>query len=541
MLDFRILGPLEVERDGVPVELGGQRPRAALALLLFDANRVVSSERLVDALWGERPPPTAAAALRNVITQLRKALGAEAIETRVPGYVLRLDDNGFDLSRFERGVAAADQAAPAERAALLRAALAEWRGSPLPELAYEPFLQGEIRRLEELRVAAHEELFDAELELGAHGQLVPQLESEIVRNPHRERLRGQLMLALYRSGRQVDALQAYHDARRTLADELGLEPGPALRRLHTAILRHETDTDTGSSLPDGPSRNHVPDIAETLLAGRLVAVLASTADLAPQLAERVRYPPGAAVETPRVSQYAATMRGYGPLHDELRALAEANGAPTDVHRFFASLPPLLRARNLPHQLLVTTDYDGALERAFADAGEEVDVVTYLAGGPDRGKFCHLSPDGSAHVIDVPGDYATELSLDRRTVILRVRGRFDPEPARMWESFVVTEDDHLDYLRRADVPGRVPVSLAATLRRNHFLFLGYAVDDWCLRLVLGRICPETPLAYRSWAVASTPAPTVAELWRQAGVELVRSDAESYVAALATAIADTEVPA
>ena len=209
--------------------------------------------------------------------------------------------------------------------------------------------------------------------------------------------------------------------------------------------------------------------------------------------------------------------------------------PTPLHRFFASLPPLLRERGLPHQLLVTADYDGALERAFAEGGEDVDVVAYLAAGPSRGRFCHISTEQGARVIDSPGDYATEISLERRTVILRVRGRFDASPAREWESFVVTEDDHLDYLRRADLAGGLPVGLAAALRRSHFLFLAYAVRDWCLRLVLSRICMEMPLAYRSWAVTPESRPTEAELWRAVGVELHQAPLESYLDALRQAVA------
>jgi DNA-binding SARP family transcriptional activator len=535
MLDFRILGPLEVDRDGTPVELTGQRQRAVLVLLLLEANRVVSAERLIDALWGEQPPATAASSLRNAVSQLRKQLGSEVVETRPPGYLLRVRGDRFDLARFEQRVAAAGQAAPDGRVSLLREALGEWRGPPLQELAYEPFLQGEIRRLEELHVAVQEDVIDAELDAGLQAALIPKLEALIAEHPHRERLRGHLMLALYRSGRQADALEAYQDARRALAGDLGLEPGPALRRVHGAILRQEAGLETAPSDDRKPSRDHLPEVAEAILAGRLVAVLASTADLAPRLAARFRYPPGDVAETPRVSQHVATMRGYGPLHDELRAIAEAGAEPTSVHRFFASLPPLLRERGVPHQLLVTPDYDGALERAFVEAGEEVDVVAYLAAGPDRGKFCHHAPGGTTRVIDVPSDYAVELSLEQRTVILKVRGRADLTPAREWESFVVTEDDHLDYLGRADVAGAVPVGLAATLRRSHLLFLGYSVRDWCLRLVLGRICAVTPLAYKSWAVSPEPGPTEAELWRRMGVELAQAPLESYVEALASMIA------
>ena len=533
MLDFRILGRLEVVRDGSALELTGRRTISALVFLLLEANRVVPAERIVDALWGEEPPPTAQTALRNTVSQLRKVLGNEAIETRPPGYMLKVDADAIDLARVERRIAAAGKTQGPGRVRLLREALAEWRGTPFQDIPYATFLQGEARRIEELELFVQEELIDAELEAGAAAELVPQIESLVVRHPQRERLRGQLMLALYRSGRQAEALQAYHDARRVLAEELGLEPSPALRRLHGSILRQEAALESVASQPDGPAElGQLPEVAAALLGGRLVPVIASAPDVAADLAERFAYPPDEVVETSRVSQYAASLRGHGPLHDELRA--RANGEPTPVHRFFAALPPLLRERGLPHQLLVTTDYDGALERAFADAREEVDVVAYLAAGPHRGRFCHIAPDAAVRVIDAPSEYATELSLERRTVILRVRGRADESFAGEWESFVVTEDDHLAYLRRADVVAALPVGLAATLRRSHFLFLGYAVRDWCLRLVLGRLCPETPLAYHSWAVSPAPGPAERELWAAAGVDLVRAALEPYVDALSQAV-------
>lgn len=535
MLAFRILGRFEAIRDGAVVEVSGQRQLAALVALLLSPNRVVPAERIVDAVWGEQPPATAAAALRNTVVQLRKLLGNEAIETRPPGYVLRVDPESVDVLRVEQKIAAAELAGPEERLRLLRSALDEWRGEPLQELAYAGFVQDEIRRLDELQLFLREEVTDAQLAAGADSRLVPAIESLVARHPHRERLRAQLMLALYRSGRQAEALQAYHEARRVLVDELGLEPGPELRRLHGAILRQEADLDTTAKADGTPNVQHLEEVARALFSGRLVPVLASAGELAADLAARFAYPAGDVLETARVSQYAATLRGYGPLHDEVRAMIETRGEPTAVHRFFASLPPLLRERGLPQQLLVTTDYDGALERAFSDAGEEFDVVAYLASGPHRGRFCHIAPGDPARVIDVPSDYAAELSLEHRTVIVRVRGRADPSPSRDWESFVMTEDDHIDYLRRADVAGALPVGLAATLRRSHFLFLGYAVRDWTLRLVLGRICTETPLAYRSWAVMPEPGLTEAELWRAIGVDLMRAPLEPYLDGLARTVA------
>jgi DNA-binding SARP family transcriptional activator len=493
----------------------------------------VSTDRLVDALWGEQPPPTAPTSLRNAVSQLRKILGSDALETRDRGYTLRVADDRFDLVRFERLLREArDVPAPA-RGALLREALGEWRGRPLAELAFEPFLAGEIRRLEELRVSAQEDALEADLEAGLHNEIVVEIQTLVSEHPHRERLRGQLMTALYRSGRQAEALQAYQEARRALAEELGIEPSPALRQLHGALLRQEAGLSSNARRGSEVESDHLNEVVDAILAGRVVPVIALSPDFAPSLAERFRYPPGGVVETPRVSQYAAALRGYGPLYDELRAIAEAEGEPTPVHRFFASLSPLLHERGLPQQLVVTADYDDALERSFSDAGEDVDVVSYLASGRNRGKFCHLSPDGSVHVITDPTEYAVELSLDRRPVILRVRGRAVQKSSREWESFVVTEDDHIDYLDRANVASGVPIALAATLRRSHFLFLGYSMSDWCLRLLLGRIWPEPP-AYRSWAVGPKPGPVESELWRRFDVEFVEAD-ERYVEALRAAIA------
>jgi hypothetical protein len=338
------------------------------------------------------------------------------------------------------------------------------------------------------------------------------------------------MLALYLAGRQADASQAYQDARRTLLAELGMEPGPALKQLHGAIIRQEIDVPDARRARGSPA-HELGDVATAILAGRVVPVLGEDAESAiVHLAERFKYPRGEPAELPRVSQYVAAMRGYGPLYDELREVVSGDGSPGAVHRFFASLPPLLRANGAPHQLLVTTSYGLALERAFEAAGEEVDVVSYIASGRDRGRFCHLSPDGATRVIDVPNMYATELSLDRRTVILKIRGQIDPSDAGA-DSFVVTEDDYIDYLLRADVASAVPVGLAATLRRSHFLFLGYTVRDWHLRLVLGRMWGDEPVAYRSWAVHPKPGPAERELWRRLDVELAETPLELYVEGLA----------
>jgi len=238
VLDFRILGPLEVVEDGRPLTLGGGRQRALLAILLTRANEVVSTDRLVDELWGTDPPREAANALQYHVSQLRKTLGpSEVIVTRSPGYLIRVDQNEFDLLRFERLAEEARNARPEEAAQLLRDALALWRGATLADLAEESFAQAEILRLDELRLGAVERRIDADLALGHGRELVGELEALVHEHRYREPLRGRLMLALYGSGRQAEALEVYRETRRLLVDELGLEPGPALQALEQAILR----------------------------------------------------------------------------------------------------------------------------------------------------------------------------------------------------------------------------------------------------------------------------------------------------------------
>ena len=240
MLEFRVLGPLEILDGDTPVPLGGRNQRALLTLLLLRANEAVSAERLVDQMWGEHPPRTATTSLQNTVVQLRKLLGPGLLHTRPTGYLLEVDGSQLDLACFDELVRRArDAAEPPERALLLREALALWRGAPLADMELETFAQGEIRRLEELRLGALEDRIAAELESGANAQLVAEIESLVREHPLRERLRAHLMLALYRSGRQAEALSAYHEARRTLVEDHGLDPGPELQALHGSILRHE--------------------------------------------------------------------------------------------------------------------------------------------------------------------------------------------------------------------------------------------------------------------------------------------------------------
>jgi DNA-binding SARP family transcriptional activator len=254
-VDFRILGPLEVWDGERQIAVRGSKQRSLLAVLLLHVNEVVSTDRLIDLLWGEDPPEAGGAALRVRVSQLRKALGAGggAIVTRSPGYVLELDDALLDLRRFEQLVAQA-ATEPLEAAAdRLREALRLWRGDPLAEFAYEDFAQTAIARLVELRLAALERRVEADLALGGHADVIPELEALVEEHPLREGPTRHLMLALYRGGRQADALAAYRRSRSRLVDELGLEPTPALQELEKAILQHDAALEL--ELPVAPKRS----------------------------------------------------------------------------------------------------------------------------------------------------------------------------------------------------------------------------------------------------------------------------------------------
>jgi DNA-binding SARP family transcriptional activator len=234
VLDFRLLGPLEViDGDGRPLPLGGQKQRALLALLLLDANKVVSTDRLLDVLWDGEPPRTAATSLQNMVSALRKQLGREHVVTRPPGYALDVDPRQVDLSRLEQLIAAAKLGEAEQRAAAVRAALALWRGEPLAEFAYDAFAQAEIARLAELRSALLEARIEADLAAGRHEELVGELEGLVAQHPVRERLRGQQMLALYRTrGRRSSRSWASSPGRR-----------------FSACRRRSSDRRQGSSRP----------------------------------------------------------------------------------------------------------------------------------------------------------------------------------------------------------------------------------------------------------------------------------------------------
>ena len=242
-VEFRILGPIEAWGEGGTLRLGGPKQRAVLAVLLLHANRVVPVEQIADDLYGDAAPATAVAQVRDHVSQLRKRLGqtrgpgvsASVIETHPPGYLFRVGPDQVDAFRFEglteEAFGALDKKDAHAAADLLRQALALWRGPPLADFLYEPFAQPAIARLEALRLRAVERRIEADLDLGRDGQLVGELQQLVTEHPLREQLRAHLMLALYRSGRQAEALEVYHDTRDVLGEGLGIEASPALREL----------------------------------------------------------------------------------------------------------------------------------------------------------------------------------------------------------------------------------------------------------------------------------------------------------------------
>lgn len=557
MHEFRILGPLEVrDPSGVDVPLGGQKQRAVLALLLLHAGRVVPTDRLLDDLWGEQPPPTASSSLQNLVSQLRKILGRDVIVTRPPGYVLQVEAAQVDLRRFEQTLAKAREVEPAARAALLREALGLWHGPPLAEFAFERFAENEIGRLEDLRLAAVEERIEADLELDRHAELVGELEGLVAEHPYRERLRGQLMLALYRSGRQAEALRVYQETRHALVDELGIEPSRSLQQLHASILRQEAGLE--QTAPVRPVTDDHGEIVRALVAGRLVTVLGPAVNRSEEAGENGTAPPGPFLpdgtdvvaylancfdapagherEIARISQYVALVQGVGPLYDELHDLLDRDYEPGELHRGLARVARALQEVGGPPQLVVSTNYDVALERALAEAGVPFDVVSYVAAGRNRGKFLHVAAEGVATLVDLPNVYAA-IPADR-TVVLKLHGQVDRSPEREWESFVLSEDDYIDYLAQSELASIVPVAIAARLRRSHFLFLGYPLQEWRLRVFLHRVWGQDKAAYRSWAVQARPDRLEREFWRQRGVDLFDVPLTEYVGELERRLAERE---
>ncbi len=366
-MEFRILGPLEVWDGGCEVSLGGRKPRALLALLLLHVNEVVSTDRLIDELWGEDSPERAAAALRVNVSRLRKSLPQDVLTTRSPGYEIRVEPDDLDLDRFERlvdegrGLRARGLAADASER--LREALALWRGPALAEFAYESFAQTAIARLEEIRLAAVELRIDADLALGRHDELVGELEALVAEQPLRERLRGHLMTALYRSGRQADALEAYKDARRALVGELGVVPSIALQELERAILRQEPALDLPATAPASVGEDVDRSILVAITDQQRVDALLAVAE------PLVRDPPRVMILARLVAD-AAELRSASAGLEEHRSALQARGVVARAASFTSTTPGEELAR-------LATELD--VDLLLADAPDEL----LAEGAPDE--------------------------------------------------------------------------------------------------------------------------------------------------------------
>jgi hypothetical protein len=270
--------------------------------------------------------------------------------------------------------------------------------------------------------------------------------------------------------------------------------------------------------------------------------LPSGAELSRHLAARFDYPDADLDELGRVSEYAYVMTGSGPLYDQLHEIFDADYAIGPLHRFLAALPARLRGAGRPGAapLLLTTNYDDALERALGDAGEPFDVVSYLADGEHAGKFVHRAPDADPVVVERPNEYRA-LRPGERVVILKMHGAVDRSAEDApWDSYVITEDHYIEYLARTDIANLVPVTLTARLRRSHFLFLGYSMRDWNLRVILHRIWGEQKLKYKSWAVQRRPSELDREFWELRGVDVLDVPLDDYVVALAAALDELLAP-
>ena len=364
---------------------------------------MVSSDRLIDALWGETPPPTVAKVLQNYVGRLRRALDGQEqrLQTRGRGYVLRVENGELDLDRFERLVSEGGEALarerPADAAARLQEALGLWRGPPLADFEYEAFAQPEIARLQERHTAALEQRIDAELALGRHADLVAELEGLVAQHPLRERLRAQLMVALYRCGRQADALEAYGEARRALLDELGVEPGPALRELQAAILRQDPELAPAPGTWPRPTRPPPHRLAMLAIGGALlVGAAVAAALLAGSDRENVRARLGANL---------------------VAAIDLADGAVTDAVDVGPS-PSHLAADG--RTLWVTNADGGSVSRVDLDDRAVRQTVT-VGSGPAGVAVAA----GAAWVANSRDGTVSRIERDTNTVVQRVRVGTNP--------------------------------------------------------------------------------------------------------------------
>ena len=345
-VEYRVLGPFEVRRGDEPVRLPTGNERALLAMLLLHANEPVSSDRLIDALWGESPPPSAAKMVQIYISRLRQRLdpepasdaddGGAVLVTHAGGYQLRVVPGTSDLDEFgqlrREGTRALASGHHARALAKLSQALALWRGPALADFSFAAFAQQEIARLDDLRLATLEDRIEAELALGRHADLVGELKALVAANPLRERLRGQLILALYRAGQQADALAEYRETRRMLVGELGIEPGAELQELERAILRHDPALDQGAPIAppatDGDGATYVVERGRSRARRRARLIAAATVPLGiVALVLAIR----AVTSSSEAGAVQVAANGVGVIDDgKLVAAGTLPASPTDI-------------------------------------------------------------------------------------------------------------------------------------------------------------------------------------------------------------------
>ena len=351
-MEFKILGPLEAWGQSGEVALGGPRPRALLARLLLSANQVVSADVLIDDLWGSESRDSAGNTLRVSVARLRKALAAgqadaaaDLVLTRAPGYLIKLRPKQLDLQQFETLLAegsellANGQARSASER--LRRAVELWRGEPLGEFAYEDFAAAAIARLSELRLVALERRVEADLATGESATLVAELEELVREQPLRERLRAHLMLALYRAGRQAEALAAYQDARRSLTEELGIEPGASLQQLQVRILQRDGDlaAEPEARAPaTGPGQDAASPLAPSSRVVPVAALREHDLGNVVALGERLSKAPGRELMVASAVADAGELAATSASLNELRQSLEARGVTTRTAAFTSETP-----------------------------------------------------------------------------------------------------------------------------------------------------------------------------------------------------------
>ena len=500
--DFRVLGRLQVVANGRDLTPGRPKQRALLALLLTRTDEVVARDELIEALWGETPPATAQTALHGHVSSLRKLLGPATIETRPPGYLLRVDSEHIDAGRFRvlLGEARAEPE-PARRAELFSEALSLFRGEPFSDFRYDAFAGDEIRSLEELRLAALEERIDAELEVGRHGERIPELETLVSAHPLRERLRAQLMLALYRAGRHADALSVFQSGRRILAQELGLEPGPPLRDLERRILSHDASLSPpaaaerpvrGRSPPAGRGRRAPPEPAPLRLARRhpaLAAVVGVVLAAAAVLATIVLGGDGAGTRISGdalalIDLASGKLAGSVPLESRPGAVAVGDGA------VWATLPDM-----------------GTVVRIDSETRRVVDTVP--VGADPTGVAAGA---GSVWVTNSGGSTVSRISPARKAVVQTIDVPGSPAAIAVSDDGVWVANSVDDTVSRID-PDRGEVVATIAVGDQPVDLAAHRAGVWVANASSGtvsRVGPRPGVAVQTADVGHTPAAIAAGL-------------------------------